>query len=77
MTLQNNVIEGSCIFMSGSSSWYTIFGGHTIVYIIFWDFLIIEQIFLLLQVKRSVIISNELVYMSLQPTEDFENVKTS
>ena len=37
----------------------------------------VKQIFLLLQAKRSVIISNELVYMSLQPTEDFENVKTS
>ena len=32
--------------------------------IIFWDFLMVEQIFLSLQAKQSLIISNELVFAS-------------
>ena len=36
----------------------------TIMFIIFWDFLILENIFLSPQVKRRVIISNKLVYTS-------------
>ena len=32
------------------------------MFIIFWDLLMVEQIFLSPQVKRSVIISNKLVY---------------
>ena len=36
----------------------------TIMFIIFWDFLMLEKIFLSPQVKRRVIISNKLVYTS-------------
>ena len=36
----------------------------TIMFIIFWDFLMIKQIFFSLQVKQRVIISNKLVYTS-------------
>ena len=36
----------------------------TIMFIIFWDFLMIDQILLLPQVKRSLIICNKLVYKS-------------
>ena len=35
------------------------------MFIIFWNFLIVKQIFLSPQVKQSVIISNKLVYTSL------------
>ena len=35
----------------------------TIMFIIFWDFFMVEQIFLLVQVKRSVVISNKLVHI--------------
>ena len=34
----------------------------TVVFIVFWDFLMFEQIFILPQVKRNVIISNKVVY---------------
>ena len=37
---------------------------QTIMFIIFWDFLMIEEIFRSPQMKRSVIISNKLVYAS-------------
>ena len=36
----------------------------TIMFIIFWDILMVEQIFLSPQVKRRVIISSKLVYTS-------------
>ena len=36
----------------------------TIMFIKFWDFLMVEQTFLLPQVKQSVIFSNKLVYTS-------------
>ena len=42
----------------------------TIMFIIFRDFLMVEQIFLSPQVKRSVIISNKLVFRSCQTTSD-------
>ena len=40
------------------------FLSHTMISIIFWDFLIVEQIFRSPQVKRSVIIGIKLVYTS-------------
>ena len=36
----------------------------TIIFLIFWEFLLVEQIFLSALVKISLIISNTLVYMS-------------
>ena len=45
------------------------------MFIVFWAFSMVEQILLSLQVKRSVIISNKLVYMSWL-TICQENLKT-
>ena len=39
------------------------------MFIIFWDFLMFEQIFLLPQVKQSIIISNKLVHTGILPHE--------
>ena len=49
----------------------------TIMFIIFWDFSMVEPIFLSPQVTENVIISNKLVYiicfMSWQTTQDLGN----
>ena len=42
----------------------------TIMFMIFWHFLMVEQIFLSPQVKRSMIISNKLVYMNCLPSSE-------
>ena len=42
------------------------------MFIIFWDFLKVEQI---IEVKRSVIISNKLVYIGLKILIDFHTIK--
>ena len=51
----------------------------TIMFMIFWDFLIVEQILFSPQVKRIVIISNKLVHIRVasQVAEQFKSQKTS
>ena len=47
-----------------------------IMFIIFWHFLMVEQIFLSPQVKRSMIISNKLIYMNcLTSSEQFKTLE--
>ena len=44
---------------------FVLLGLPTIMFIVFWDFLTFERIFILPQVKRSVIISKKLLYKEL------------
>ena len=57
--------EWFCFIFSGLVSFgWTCLQISTTIFILFWNFLMVEQIFLLPQMKRSVIISNTLRYTS-------------
>ena len=59
-----NVTSRSSQFTAEIVNNFILANWTTIKFIIFWDFLMVEQIFLSPQVKRNVIICNKLVYMS-------------